>query len=330
MSQKSIDLIGVGSPILDILAQVDEEFLINHVSGAKGGMELVDSNSIGELIGKISGPLVQAPGGSAANSIVGAQRLGLRTSFLGKVGNDATASFYEQGFQNLGTDVSRLKRADVSNGRCLSLVTPDSQRTMRTDLGAAMTLQPSEVSAEDFADCRHAHIEGYQLFNPLLMQQILASAKAAGCSISVDLASFEVVRAAAESLPTILKNDVTLVFANEDEGAALTGLKDDYEGMALALGQLCEIAVVKMGKEGAWIANKGKLIRVQPIWVEHAVDTTGAGDLWAGGFLYGWLKGLPLEECGKIGSLLGAEVVQVMGAAIPEERWEVIREKLKV
>lgn len=330
MSQRTIDLIGVGSPILDILAQVEDDFLMEHVSGAKGGMELVDSMAMGQMIGKIAGPLVQAPGGSAANSVVGAQRLGLRTSFLGKVGNDATAAFYEQGFQSLGTDVRRFKRAEVSNARCLSLVTPDSQRTMRTDLGAAMTMQPEEISPDDFEGCRHAHIEGYQLFNPALMQKILASAKAAGCTISLDLASFEVVRASGDSLKAILKNDVTVVFANEDEGEAFTGLKDDYEGMARALGELCEIAVVKMGKDGAWIANKGGLIRVQPVRVEHAVDTTGAGDLWAGGFLYGWLRGLPLEECGRIGSLLGSEVVQVMGAAIPEERWEVIRQMLKI
>jgi len=326
MSQKMIDLIGVGSPILDILARVDDEFLKENVSGAKGGMELVDSASIGQMIAKIVGPLVQAPGGSAANAVVGAQRLGLRTSFLGKVGNDATASFYTQGFQSIGSNTSRFKIGETANGRCLSLVTSDSQRTMRTDLGAAMTLSPDEVSAEDFADCRHAHIEGYQLFNPALMQKTLASASAAGCSISLDLASFEVVNAVGDTLAKILKNDVTIVFANEDEGAVFTGLKDDYEAMALELGKLCEIAVVKIGKDGAWIANQGRLIRVKPIWVEKAVDTTGAGDLWAGGFLYGWLKGFPLEECGKIGSLLGSEVVQVMGASIPEERWKAIRE----
>jgi len=330
MSQTSIDLIGVGSPILDILARVEEDFLKEHVSGAKGGMELVDAAGIGQLIAKIPGPLVQAPGGSAANSIVGAQCLGLRTSFLGKVGNDATAAMYEEGFHAHGTDTSRFKKGAVSNARCLSLVTPDSQRTMRTDLGAAMTLQPEEVSVDDFAGCRHAHIEGYQLFNPLLMQKILASAKAADCTISLDLASFEVVKAVGEGLRDILKNYVDVVFANEDEASAFTGLKDDYEAMALQLGALCDIAVVKMGKAGAWIAKDGNLTRVQPVWVEHAVDTTGAGDLWAGGFLYGWLKDLPLEECGKIGSLLGAEVVQVMGAAIPEPRWIEIRKTLNL
>lgn len=320
-------LIGVGSPVVDTLANVDDAFLQTHVPGDKGGMELVDAAALASIIGQLKGPLVQAPGGSAGNTAVGVAHLGLPTTFLGKLGNDNNAAFYRDSFGAIGGDITRFKEAPVANGHCLSLVTPDSERTMRTDLGAAMTLSPDEVSPEDFVGVDHAHIEGYLLFNRDLLFRVLECAKLAGCTISLDLASFEVVGAAKEILPDVLKDSVDIVFANEDEAGAFTDMGEDYMGMAAHLAQLCDIAVVKLGKEGSLIQQGNHLHRIEPNLVK-AVDTTGAGDLWASGFLYGWLTGKDLPTCGRYGSVLGAEVVQIMGAAIPADRWEVIRGQL--
>ncbi|GHC05443.1 adenosine kinase [Cerasicoccus arenae] len=321
-------LIGVGSPVVDTLASVNDAFLASHVPGAKGGMELVDAAALTTIIGEMDGPLVQAPGGSAGNTAVGVAQLGLPTTFLGKLGNDANGTFYRDSFKAIGGDISRFKVGSVSNGHCLSMVTPDSQRTMRTDLGAAMTLSPDEISSEDFAGVDHAHIEGYLLFNRDLLYRVLECAKQAGCTISLDLASFEVVGAAKDILPDVLRDSVDIVFANEDEAGAFTDMGNDYVGMAAQLSELCGIAAVKLGKSGSLVQSSSQLHRIEPVVVDNAIDTTGAGDLWAAGFLYGWLSGKDLPTCGLYGSILGAEVVQVMGGAISEERWEVIRKQL--
>ncbi|MEO0793988.1 MAG: adenosine kinase [Verrucomicrobiota bacterium] len=321
-------LIGVGSPVVDTLASVEDTFIADNVAGAKGGMELVDGTGISQITSKLDAPLAKAPGGSAGNTAVGVAQLGLPTTFLGKLGNDDIADFYRDSFKAVGGDVSRFKIGDIENAHCVSLVTPDSERTMRTNLAAAMTLAPDEITAEDFAGVDHAHIEGYLLFNRDLLFRVLECAKEAGCTVSVDLASFEVVGAAKDILPDVLKNFVDIVFANEDEANAFTGLGDDYEGMVGELSKLCGVAVVKLGKAGSLVQQGDEIHRIDPIVIDNAIDTTGAGDLWASGFLYGWLSGKDLPTCGRYGSVLGAEVVQIMGAAIPEERWQAIRDTL--
>jgi len=320
----SFDLIGIGSPIVDSLARIDEAHL-NRIGGGKGGMEMASPETLDRWIAELQPSVLEAPGGSAGNTIVGATRLGLKSTFLGKLGNDAAADFYRDSFSRLGIDTSRFKTATLPNARCLSLITPDSQRTMRTDLGASSTLSTAETSPSDFHGCRHAHFEGYVLFNQDLMQHLLHCAKTAGCSISLDLGSYEVVKSAAAILPRLLRDYVTVVFANEDEASAYTGLKEDYSAMLGELAAACPVAIVKLGKEGALIQHKQDRVRIAPVKVNQALDTTGAGDLWAAGFLYGWLNGRSLIDCGRLGSLLGAEVVQVMGAHIPEDRWPVLQ-----
>ncbi|HKK18578.1 MAG TPA: adenosine kinase [Opitutales bacterium] len=313
-------IIGVGSPIVDSIAQIEEDFL-QLAGGEKGGMLLTDPVTLADLIRQIPRVPHAAPGGSAGNTLFALARMGAATSFLGKIGNCERGRFYRERFTELGGDAKRFKIGDVANGHCLSLVTPDGERTMRTDLGAAMTLTPDEISAEDFTGCTHAHIEGYLLFNAQLMQRVIESAKEAGCSISLDLASFEVVNAAREILPAILKEYVDIVFANEEEAAAFTGSEGDYAAMAEELATLCDIAAVKVGAEGSYVATEGKVRKIAPVPAAQVVDTTGAGDLWAAGFLYGWSRKLPIEDCARIGSMLGAAVVQTRGAELSDEVW---------
>jgi len=342
------DCIGVGSPIMDLLAHVDDGFLREHVAGEKGGMVLVDNADIAALVDKLPS-VATVPGGAAANTTLAAARLGLRTAFLGKVGSDTTATDYLANFREHGADTTRFKHhTALPNARCLSLVTPDGQRTMRTHLGAAMTLAPEEISAADFAGTRHAHIEGYLLFNPALADAVLAAARAAGCTLSLDLASFEVVNAARDWIFRQLEQGIDIVFANEDEARALfatgsvcaaalssdasptglaqnNGVCDPYEDLARAIARFGGIAAVKIGAEGAWVAHGDALHQIAPAPVSQVIDTTGAGDSWAGGFLYAHLRGASLDVSGALGSLLGAEAVQCLGAAIPADRWPEIR-----
>ncbi|MGB0409215.1 MAG: adenosine kinase [Opitutales bacterium] len=314
-------IIGVGSPIVDSIARVEDRFL-ESVEGEKGGMVLTDAGTITRLIERTPNDPVASPGGSAGNTLFALARMGAATRFLGKTGNCERGSFYRERFKELGGDASRFKTGDVPNGHCLSLVTPDGERTMRTDLGAAMTLAPEEISTADFADCEHAHIEGYLLFNTDLMQRVLECAKGAGCTISLDLASFEVVHAAKDRLPAILENYIDIVFANEEEGAAFTGIRGDYPAMAKELSKLCKIAAVKVGAQGSYIAESGgQAQKIEPMHAPRVVDTTGAGDLWAAGFLYGWSRQQALSDCARIGSILGAAVVQEHGSELNEQVW---------
>lgn len=325
MTQQPFDLIGIGNPIMDLLAHIPESFLTSHVSGAKGGMVLVDDHDIAALVAKIDTQLAVTPGGSAANATLGATRLGLKTTYLGKIGRDITAEGYLTNFIAAGGDGSRFKRATLPNGRCLSLVTPDGQRTMRTHLGAAMTLSPDEITIDDFKGARHAHIEGYLLFNPALAEKVARTARAAGCTISLELASFEVVNVARDWILGQLKEGVHVVFANEDEIRALFQSDAPYEDQARRLASFGGIGAVKIGKDGAWIAQGQDMHRIEPVKVGKVVDTTGAGDAWAGGFLYGYLRGLSLPSSGALGSALGAECVQHLGPAIPDLHWSRLR-----
>jgi sugar/nucleoside kinase (ribokinase family) len=322
----SFDLLGIGSPIMDLTAPVPEAFLAT-VAGDKGGMVLVDAAEMDALVTRLPAPPEIENGGSAANVTRAAARLGLRTTFLGKLGTDATAAAYRAHAAAAGIDISRYKTgAGLPNARCLALITPDAARTMRTDLGAALTLSPDEIVPADFAGVRHAHIEGYLVFNPALADAVLAGARDSGATVSLDFASFEVINATRDWLVTQLRvGGLHVVFANEDEIRALypENKDDDYPALArrLAAESPGLVAVVKVGKDGAWIARDGELHRIEPVPADRVIDTNGAGDNFAGGFLHGFLQGWPLPACGQLAAAVGSECVRHSGPAIPPDRW---------
>ncbi len=322
------DFIGVGSPIIDLLARVPDDFLQQHVPGEKGGMVLVDHDEMERIVGLLDKAPARTTGGSAANATFNATRLGLRATFLGKLGNDDYAAAYRSRFEATGVDGSRFKIGQQANARCLALVTPDAQRTMRTCLGAAMTLAPDEIAVTDFQDCRHAHIEGYLVFNRALADAVLTAARAAGCTTSLDLSSFEVVHASRDWLFSQFSRGIDLVFANEDEIRALfQDQTSPYAELAKKLAGLGVLAAVKVGKDGAWIARDTALHRVEPVTVKNVVDTNGAGDAWAAGFLFGHLRSWPLPACGAVASLLGAETVSHLGPIIPPTHWPAVHDR---
>jgi sugar/nucleoside kinase (ribokinase family) len=324
----TFDLIGVGSPIMDLLARVPDDFLHHHVPGGKGGMVLVDHDEMHRIVGLLENEPAYATGGSAANATFNAARLGLRATFLGKLGHDNMARIYRHAFEMAGVDGSRFKQGQLANARCLALVTPDAQRTLRTCLGAAMTLSPNEITVSDFAGCRHAHIEGYLVFNRALADAVLTAARAAGCTTSLDLSSFEVVNASRDWLFQQFRRGIDIVFANEDEiRAVFQDQASDFPVLAQRLADLGVLAAVKVGKEGAWVARDRELHRIEPVTVADVIDTNGAGDAWAAGFLFGHLRGWPLPGCGALASLLGAETVVHMGPIIPDTHFERLRDR---
>lgn len=319
------DLVGVGAPIMDLVATVPDAFLAN-TSGQKGGMVMIDAAEMARLVALLPTTPALTPGGSAANTTFNVTRLGLRTTFVGKLGGDDTAAAYRERFSRAGVDTARYKHSTLPNARCLILTTPDAQRTLRTDLGAVFTLSPGEISPADFAGCRHAHIEGYVVFNQALADAVLRSARAAGCTVGLSLASFEVVRAAREWLLGQLKTGLAVVFANDDEAREFfpdlhAAAPEDFAEHARRLASFGGTAAVTLGRDGAWVARGTELHRIPPVTVADAVDTNGAGDAWAAGFLSAWLRDQPLPICGQIASLLGAETVRHLGPIIPDAEW---------
>ncbi len=312
------ELIGVGSPLVDLVVPVEDDFLARHVSGAKGGMEMVEAAAITALVGKLTSAPQQSPGGSAANTTVGCAHLGVRAAFIGACGADAYGEFYRSALRAQNCEPRLVEQPALPTGQVLSMVTPDTERTMRTCLGAAATLAPEHVSPAQFAGARVVVLEGYTLFNHALARAVVESAKQAGARIALDLASFEVVNANRAMISDLLDGGIDILFANRDEATAWNAAGP--EAALEELARLVEVVAVKLGKDGALIASGTARVRVAAESVQ-AVDTTGAGDSWAAGFLAGYLRGLPLAQCGRLGSLSGAAVVQVMGAQLPRQSW---------
>lgn len=316
------DLIGIGSPLVDLLLEVDDAFLAAHVPGAKGGMELVEAAQITQLVAAADREPLCVAGGAASNTTVGVANLGLTTAFIGCCGQDDEAGFYRSALERQGCEARLIEHPFLPTGRVLSLITPDAERTMRTCLGAAAALEPAQVSPALFAGGALVMLEGYTLFNHDLTRAIVTAAKQAGAEIALDLASFEVVHANRAVLDELLDGQIDLVFANEDEARAW---HPDGESAALEdLAARARIAVVKLGKDGALIARGDERHRI-PAEVVDAVDTTGAGDSWAAGFLAAYRRGLSLPLCGAIGAQAGAAAVSVLGAQVPRAAWQGIR-----
>ena len=256
-------------------------------------------------------------GGSAANTIHGLAKLGVPTGYIGVVGEDELGGFFVKDMINAGVDPHMI-HSQRPTGCAVALVSPDSERTFATFLGAAIELSAEHLSSGIFKKYDYFHIEGYLVQNHELIETALKLAKEAGLMVSLDLASYNVVEANKEFLHDIIEKYVDIVFANEEEAKAFTG-KDPDEALH-EIGGKCQIAVVKTGKEGS-LVKKGEDLHKIGIIAVTPIDTTGAGDLYASGFLYGLANDRSLEECGRIGALLAGNVIEFMGSKMSEERW---------
>ena len=319
-------IVGVGSALIDILAHEDEAFL-SKTGAVKGGMTYVNKEFIDETLLLSSQPPSLVPGGSACNTVVGVGKLGGAARFVGKCGTGTMGEFFENDLKRQNVEPALL-RSDSPTGRVLSIITPDAQRSMFTFLGASAETKPQDIAQDFFTNAAIVHIEGYLLFNPELILKVLKTAKSAGARVSLDLASFNVVKESHAQLQHIVESYVDILIANEDEALAYTGHKDEARAIQ-SLAANVEIAILKVGKRGSFIACRDQVIAIQPKTGAPIIDTTGAGDLWAAGFLYGLVNGYALEQCGELGSACGYEVCQVVGANIPDAGWARIKKLLE-
>ena len=319
---KAKRITGIGAALVDVLINETDQFL-EDLGKEKGGMTLVTDHDIESILSKTSQSPVIAAGGAACNTIVGVGNLGGDARFIGRRGDDAYGKTFES--QILSCNVEpKLSISPSPTGKVLSVITPDAQRSMFTFLGATTELEPANITPALFRDTAISVIEGYLLFNPDLMMASLKAAKAAGSLIALDLASFEVVNVSKTILNNIVKEYVDILIANEDEAKAYTGFTDETSAMEI-LSKDVRYGILKVGKRGSFVSFKDKVTQIEPMCGNEPRDTTGAGDLWAAGFLFGIANGFSIEKSGKLGSACGYEVCQVMGAQIPETAWQRIR-----
>jgi len=306
---------GIGNAIVDVLSEEDDDFL-DRFGLVKGSMQLIDNDRAEELYAAMSGTTEEA-GGSVANTMAGIASLGGSAGFIGKVRDDGLGQSYRADMEAVGVAFDVGAATDgPGSGRSMIMVTPDAQRTMNTSLGAATTLYPEDIDTAAVASSSVLFCEGYIWDIDITKEAIrvaIAAAKEAGKKVSFTLSDgFCVERHHAEWIE-LLDNDIDILFGNADELRVLTG-EDDFEAAAAAVRGRCEIACLTRSAEGSIILTADERIEVPAVDIAKLVDTTGAGDQYAAGFLYGYTAGLGLETAGRLGSLAAAEVISHMGA----------------
>ena len=320
-------ILGIGNALVDILVQLPNDEPLHKLELPKGSMQLIDQTTMKRISDATS--LLEkhvATGGSASNTSVALARLGCNVGFIGKVGHDELGTFYSDDLTNNNVTPHLLK-SDLPSGRCNVLISTDSERTMATYLGAAVTLSAEDLNIETFRQYDILHIEGYLVQNYNLITRAGQLAKESGLTVSIDLASYNIVAENINFLQNFVAKYVDIVFANEEEATAFTQLPAEQAVHSIA--QQASLAIVKVGAKGSYIKQGDTLLHI-PAEKVKPIDTTGAGDVYAAGFLYGHANNLPLSRCAEIGTLCAAQVIEEIGAKITPERWEKIHDKLKV
>ena len=318
---------GIGNALTDVLAQVSDENVLSTLALPKGSMQLIDDSRLPDIRrAMLQMTVSRATGGSTGNTMLALANLGASPTFIGKVGDDETGRFYASNAASKGIRPLLIK-SQLPSGIAHTFITPDGERTFATYLGAAGDMQADDLNETLFADCDYLYIEGYLVQNHALIRRAIEMAKAKGAKVCLDLASYNIVEADHAFFAELLTEYVDVVFANEEEARAFTG--KEAEEALIELGKLCEIAVVKMGKRGSAILYQGERTFVESMEVSHVIDTTGAGDFYAAGVMYGLLNDWNMGRCAQAGSLLAGHVIQVIGTTLPEEVWEEIRTKMK-
>ena len=315
MGDAKYDVLGIGNAIVDVLAQVDDTFLESE-GLAKGGMALIDAERATALSGLVDAER-ELSGGSVANTMVGLADLGGRAAFIGKVGTDRLGEIFRDELTKSGvTFLTPDAQSGPPTAQCVVLVTPDAQRTMNTFLGACVHVGPEDVDAETISSAQMIYLEGYLWDLPPAKEAFLKAARLAhenNVRVSLSLSDAFCVNRHRESFLEFVREHVDLLFANEEEILALYGHEDLEAALESAAGN-AEIVAVTRGGEGAVVLCGEDRIAIEAVAPRGLVDTTGAGDLFAAGFLYGATQKLPLDLCGQLGAVAASEIIAQYGA----------------
>jgi len=320
-------VLGMGNALVDIITRIENDDVLKGFGLPKGSMTLVDLDTSNYIHAETAGlPKSKASGGSAANTIHGLAHLGIETGFVGTVGDDDLGRFFKKDMT-----VSNIKpilfRTMNETGRAIAKISSDSERTFATYLGAAVDLSSDDITHDIFEGYDYFYVEGYLVQDQEMFEKSLRLATNAGLKVCLDLASYNVVEENIEFFETMIAKYVDILFGNEEEIRSIS--KKKPEDGAMEIRKMVETVVIKMGAQGSFCISGDEVIRVG-VRPSKAIDTTGAGDLYAAGFLYGHSKGLSHEICGKMGSILAGRVIEVIGAKMDESHWENLRREIQL
>lgn len=316
-------IIGMGNALVDVLVRIDDDSLLEKLHLPKGSMQLIQEDTLSEIRKYTSGMKIhRSTGGSAGNTVCALAALGANPGFIGKVGQDETGAFFGDTLRQRGVN-ALLATCDLPSGIASTFISTDGERTFGTYLGAAATLKAEDLSRKMFAGYNYLYIEGYLLQDHDLMLRAVQLAKEEGLQVCLDMASYNVVEAERDFFDQLIVKYVDIVFANESEALAYTG-KAPHEALE-EIASKCSIAVVKTGKEGSLVKKGTEVIQLLSCPVDNVLDTTGAGDFYAAGFMYGLTCGYSLEKCVQISTILATAVIQEVGTTLPAKKWDEIK-----
>lgn len=314
-------VLGLGNALTDILMLVTDED-IKALGISKGSMNHISLEQSADLQHNFSSTRKSmTAGGSAANTINAIASLGGQASFVGKLGHDEIGDFFRQDMLRNGVNPIFLHSV-LPSGYCTVLITPDGERTFCTYLGASGSITEEDIVPGIFSGYDIFHIEGYMVQNHTVIEKAVRLAKEQGLQVSLDMSSFNIINENKEFLDNIIRNYVNIIFANEDEALAYTNLAP--EAALDAMAERCDIAIVKVGKRGS-LVKRGHEKYLIPAICTNCVDSTGAGDYYAAGFLYGLAQGCDLKSCADMGTLTAGRVCEVLGAKLTEETWTEVK-----
>jgi len=322
------EIVGIGNALTDVLVKLKSDDVLQTLGLPKGGMQLIDDQQysvIAEQMETLSPS--RATGGSAGNAMLALAHLGTRPGFIGSIGDDETGVFFSDTYRSAGVE-TRLIQSPGRSGVANTFISPDGERTFATYLGAAAELTVVDITPDIFRGFRLLHIEGYLVQNHEVLEKVCHMAKNAGLQTSIDLSSYNVVDDHLSFFRHLVEDYIDIVFANEEESASFTGSKDPEEALQ-QIASMCHVAVVKLGKRGS-CGMCGKLKAYAPGSSKNVIDTTAAGDFFAGGFLYGWSRGASLENSLRAGALLSSNVIQVVGTQLTDEQWVNINKNMNL
>lgn len=319
-------ILGLGNALVDVLSKLDSDETLVKIGIQKGAMDMISREQM-YVIRKYqtNTETTQAPGGANCNTMRAIALLGGQSGFIGKVGDDNLGQFYEEALLKAGV-ASYLIKTEGPSGACTVFISPDGERTMGTFLGPAPTISPDEITEDVLRGYDCIHIEGYLIVNEELVRETMKKAKRLGLKVALDLANYNIVNAYKGLLEEVIPQYVDILFANASEAEAFTGLP--AQEAVKALEKQVHVALVTLGKDGSLIGSEGKFYHVDAEGGKP-VDTTGAGDNFAAGFLYGQSVGASLVQSAQIGSMLSGYVIDVVGPQVPADKWEQIKLKVK-
>ncbi len=314
-SKKKIDLVGIGNAIVDIVSNIDDEFLTRNLL-KKGSMNLINLQDSSNILNDCN-IIKKVSGGSAANTVVSLANLGNNVEFIGRIKDDEFGNFFSKDIKESGaTFNSKYVETRESSAHSVILITPDAQRTMCTYLGASTEFEPDDINYESIKLSKYLYLEGYLWDSELAKKAFIKAAKIAKESktkIILSLSDAFCVDRHRESFLDLINDFVDILFCNEAEVKSLFKI-NDLEKCKIKIKSLCELTAITLGEKGSLIVNKNKTELIKPFLFGKAIDTTGAGDIFAGGFIHGLINNLSLNDCGQIGSICAGHIVTQIGS----------------